>query len=218
MRLFSEQRPCVILADIDLSSNPGVRWYVPGSSCMDSFFWHYTQLQLQDGDVDSSKLIGCVSKFDHVMFLFSQQKNKKYTCKLSTTCWREGERVDSLAGWISIVMINILGIKCHKTTFADNRTILASSHYPNINQGLSCNMVSPMANSLNHWGWVMHICIGNLTIIGSDNGLSPGRRQAIIWTNAGILLTIFLETNFSEILIEIHIFSLNKMYLKMSSV
>ena len=33
-----------------------------------------------------------------------------------------------------------------------------------------------------------HICVGNLTIIGSDNGLSPGRRQAITWTNAGILL------------------------------
>ena len=33
-----------------------------------------------------------------------------------------------------------------------------------------------------------HICVGNLTIIGSDNGLSPGWRQAIIWTNAGILL------------------------------
>ena len=27
----------------------------------------------------------------------------------------------------------------------------------------------------------------NLPIIGSDNGLSPGRRQAIIWTNAAIL-------------------------------
>ena len=34
-----------------------------------------------------------------------------------------------------------------------------------------------------------HICIGNLTIIASDNGLSPGRRQAITWTNAEILLT-----------------------------
>ena len=29
-----------------------------------------------------------------------------------------------------------------------------------------------------------HEYVGNLTIIGSDNGLSPGRRQAIIWTNA----------------------------------
>ena len=32
-----------------------------------------------------------------------------------------------------------------------------------------------------------HLCVGNLTIVGSDNGLSPGRRKAIIWTNAGIL-------------------------------
>ena len=33
---------------------------------------------------------------------------------------------------------------------------------------------------LTHWGRVTHICVGNLTTIGSDNGLSPGRRQAII--------------------------------------
>ena len=31
-----------------------------------------------------------------------------------------------------------------------------------------------------HWGQVTHICVGNLTIIGPDNGLSPCRRQAII--------------------------------------
>ena len=70
---------------------------------------------------------------------------------------------------------------------------------------------------LTHWGRVTHICVGNLTIIGSDNGLSPGRRQAIIWTNDGILLIWPLETNFSEILIEIRIFSLKKIRLKMSS-
>ena len=40
---------------------------------------------------------------------------------------------------------------------------------------------------LTHWARVTHICVGNLAIIGSDNGLSPSRRQAIIWTNAGIL-------------------------------
>ena len=33
-----------------------------------------------------------------------------------------------------------------------------------------------------------HLCVFHLTIISSDNGLLPGRRQAIIWTNAGILL------------------------------
>ena len=62
-----------------------------------------------------------------------------------------------------------------------------------------------------------HICVGNLTIIGSDNGLSPGRRQAIIWTNAGILLIRPLGTKFSEILVTIHTFSFMKMYLKMST-
>ena len=70
---------------------------------------------------------------------------------------------------------------------------------------------------LTHWGWVTHICIGKLTTIGSDNGLSPRRRQAIIWTNAGILLFGPLGTNFSEILIKIHPFSFRKIHLKMSS-
>ena len=62
-----------------------------------------------------------------------------------------------------------------------------------------------------------HICVSKLTITGSDNGLSPGRRQAIIWTNAGILFIRSLGTNFSEILSEIHIFSFKDMHLKMSS-
>ena len=61
-----------------------------------------------------------------------------------------------------------------------------------------------------------HICVGKLTTIGSDNGLSPGRRQAIIQTNAGILLIGPLGTNFSEILGEIHVFSFKKTHLKMS--
>ena len=41
---------------------------------------------------------------------------------------------------------------------------------------------------ITHWGRVTHICVSKLTIIGSDNGLSPDRRQTIIWTNAGLLL------------------------------
>ena len=62
-----------------------------------------------------------------------------------------------------------------------------------------------------------HICVSDLTNIGSDNGLSPARRQAIIWTNVGILLNEPLGTNFNEILIGIQIFSFKKMRLKMSS-
>ena len=32
------------------------------------------------------------------------------------------------------------------------------------------------------------MCVSKVKIIGLDNGFSPGRRQAIIWTNARILL------------------------------
>ena len=62
-----------------------------------------------------------------------------------------------------------------------------------------------------------HIYVSKRTIIGSDNGLSPGRRQAIIWTNAEILFIRSSETNFNEIISEIHTFPLKKMHLKMSS-
>ena len=48
----------------------------------------------------------------------------------------------------------------------------------------TCRKMSP---NLTHWGRVTHICAGNLAIICSDNGLPPGRRQAIIQTNAVIL-------------------------------
>ena len=62
-----------------------------------------------------------------------------------------------------------------------------------------------------------HICVSKLTTFGSDNGLSPDRRQAIIWTNAGLLLIRPLGTNFSEISIEILTFSFKKTRLKVSS-
>ena len=78
-------------------------------------------------------------------------------------------------------------------------------------------MVTAISFQLTHWGRATHICVGKLTIIGSDNGLLPGRRQAIIWTIAGILLIGTLGTNFSEIFIEIRRFSFKKMHLKMSS-
>ena len=74
-----------------------------------------------------------------------------------------------------------------------------------------------LAQTLTHWGRVTHICVSKLTIIGSDNGLPPGRHQAIIWTNAGILLIGPLGINLNEILIQFNTFSFKKMHLKMSS-
>ena len=75
----------------------------------------------------------------------------------------------------------------------------------------------PGLNVLTHWGRETHICVSKLTIIASDNGLLPGRRQAIILNNAGILSIGPFGTNFSEILIEILTFSFKKMRLKVSS-
>ena len=69
------------------------------------------------------------------------------------------------------------------------------------------------ADLLTHWGRVTHLCISKLNIIDSDDGLSPGWRQAIIWINARILLIGLLGTH----LIEINTFSFKKMHLKMLS-
>ena len=71
-----------------------------------------------------------------------------------------------------------------------------------------------MENPRRHGGRVTQICVSKLAIIGSDNGLSPSRRQAIIWTNAGILLIGPLGTNFREILNETRIFSFTKIHPK----
>ena len=54
-------------------------------------------------------------------------------------------------------------------------------------------------NSLTLWSQVTYLCVGKQTNIGSDNGLSPDRHQAIVWTNDGILLIGHLATNFSAI-------------------
>ena len=78
-------------------------------------------------------------------------------------------------------------------------------------------IIWPKSAVLTHWGRVTHICVSKLNITGSDNGLSPDQRQAIIWTNDGLLLIGLLGTNFNEIIIEILTFSFKKMRLKVSS-
>ena len=62
------------------------------------------------------------------------------------------------------------------------------------------------------------MCVSEQTFTVSDNGLSPDRRHAIIWTNAGILLIRALGANFSEILSKSHTIPFKKMYFIMSSV
>ena len=76
---------------------------------------------------------------------------------------------------------------------------------------------------LTHWGWVtyiyiyMYTCVTNLGHHWVKNGLSPVRRQAIIWTNAVSLSIGPLGTHFSQIVFQIQTFLFQKMHLKMSS-
>ena len=89
--------------------------------------------------------------------------------------------------------LNITGCKCHDK-FHRNPSKIRDE---------KALMVPNPTIYLTHWGWVRHIFVNKITIIGSDNGLSTGRHQAIIWTNAGILLIDPRGTNFSEIFISI---------------
>ena len=95
----------------------------------------------------------------------------------------------------------------NKFTMSAQATILNNEFE---NYTFEITATSPGANELTHWGLVTHKCVSKLTIIVSDNGLTPDRRQAIIWTSAGILLIEPLGTNFSEILIGIQTFSFKK--------
>ena len=81
------------------------------------------------------------------------------------------------------------GINNHGIGLSFSRTIPASALYASVN-------------------WV---------IMCSCNGLSPVRRQAITWTNAGSLSIGLLGTNFCEIWIGILPFLFKKIHLKMSS-
>ena len=104
----------------------------------------------------------------------------------------------------------------YKSYLADITVLNMNSNF--WNGRLFAQDYEDLTQRLTHWGRVTHICISKLTIIDSDNGLSPGRRQAIIWANAGILLIRTSGTNFSEISSEIHTFSFKKTHSKMSSV
>ena len=113
-------------------------------------------------------------------------------------------------------MVDVL----HVTWFSNMTTVLVFSQIPlkfvSKILGATSSYFGSCTHSnyaiLTHWGRV-----SKLTIIGSDNGLSPGRRQANIWTNDRILLIGTSGTNFSEIFNEIHTLSLKKIGLKMSA-
>ena len=72
--------------------------------------------------------------------------------------------------WVLVYDLSVSKIKLNPINWSINQSINLSIHPSILN----------LFKLLTHWGQVTHTCVGNLTIIGSDNGLSPGRRQAII--------------------------------------
>ena len=104
-----------------------------------------------------------------------------------------------------------------------SQTKLNAWHSPHLPMSSFINAISKiLLIFLKHWrlviglahsGQVMHICVGNLTIIGSDNARSaPSHYLNQCWNIANWPL----GTNFSEILIEINKFSFKQMHLMSS--
>ena len=118
-------------------------------------------------------------------------------------------------GWINRTNLLLQTITGHDKTKPCTVCYSLGEHHLNLWHQFTSD--SPAHHHLTHWDRVTHICVSKLTIIGSDNGLSADRRQAIIWTNDGILLIRTFRTHFSEILSEIHTFSFKKMHFNMSS-
>ena len=121
--------------------------------------------------------------------------------------------------------MNVIGLHWWSVNIGSGNGLVPSGNncqqqaitWANVDPDLCRHMVSLGHNELTRWGWVTHICVSKLTIIGSGNGLLPGWHQAIIWTNGGYCSFEPLGINFWEISMEIHTFSLKKMHLKMSS-
>ena len=90
----------------------------------------------------------------------------------------------NLSGWIKVMALLSTG----------NKSLLQLM----MNQFTDAQMHHSV---LTHWGSVMHIYVNELTVIGPSNGLVPSQHQAIVWTNAELLLIVHTGTNFSEILI-----------------
>ena len=127
-------------------------------------------------------------------------------CKITIIIWI---KTTTLCSFRYYVMVHSM-IYVRVGIWSDLNLSKTVTSYPLILQGFWNLTV------LAHWSRVTHICIGKPIIIGSDNGLSPDRRQVIIWTNARILLIGPLGTNFNEILTGIQTFSFKKMHLKMA--
>ena len=125
-----------------------------------------------------------VPRGEHIISTLSN--NASYDC-LSGKLWYL-QRIQSspVMMWSNIMDCHIQhsGDKKHRNI---GHTL---NSYPSsfISKLLHACLAGVTNGQLTHWGRATHIWVGDLIITGSDNGLSPGWCQAIIWSNAGILL------------------------------
>ena len=84
----------------------------------------------------------------------------------------------------------ILPLRCHMTSYhVSYRVITSITCFSYKTKRLVFLIwINKSSSCLAHWGRATHICVNRLTGIGSGNGLSSGRSQAIILTNVRILL------------------------------
>ena len=133
---------------------------------------------------------------------------------IKNTRWKYIKKLPGMSIWTTIIL-GKLHVTDQYRCWKNLKETYAPIHI--LYHSTTCVANKFKSAKLTHWGRATHIYVGKLTIISSDNGFSPGRHQAIIWTIAGILLIGPLGTNFSVILIEINTFSFKKIHLKMSS-
>ena len=119
--------------------------------------------------------------------------------------WTQGPPCFAITIWCAIKI-------AHQTNYVQERLEVINPPSPLLSVGLISHCNNALWHKVctyffwctawkpcsTHWGRVMHIYISKLTTIGSDNGLLPHRRQAIIWTSAGMLLVWPLGTNLNR--------------------
>ena len=140
----------------------------------------------------------------------------KRASKLCLVCFYQSYAYQYASQWKISFQIGIYSLSQTKTNANRYRWLSMIQNLITL-KTLNSLQVSPVRRLVN-WCRVTHICVSKLTIICSDDGLSPDRHWAIILTNDGILLIGPVGANFREIIIKIHTFSFKTKHLKMTSV
>ena len=147
----------------------------------------------------------------HLLYPWRYKKMRYQLCLyFATIPFSDGAAIMTVTGTVSNAGTSITVITTANGTVPKTTETITTTEAPRTCEndiGWMCSKegipyalnIKICSHKLTHWGRVTHICVSKLAIIGSDNGLSPGRRQAIIWTNAGIMVIGPLGTNFSEI-------------------